>query len=53
MFKFERFFHNVYLQSPECIYFTYLKLNDGVLVDVNVPGSDGVLAQLAGDKHHG
>lgn len=33
--------------------FAYLKLNDSVLIYVNVPGGDRVLSQLAGDKHHG
>lgn len=33
--------------------FVYLKLDDSVLIYVNVPGGNGVLSQLAGDKHHG
>lgn len=35
------------------VVFAYLKLDDGVLVYVNVPGGNGVLSKLAGDKHHG
>lgn len=31
----------------------YLKLDDSVLIYVNVPGGNGVLSKLAGDKHHG
>lgn len=33
--------------------FLYLKLDDSVLIYVNVPGGNRVLAELAGDKHHG
>lgn len=33
--------------------FVYLKLDDRVLIYVNVPGGDGMLSKLAGDKHHG
>lgn len=33
--------------------FVYLKLDDSVLIYVNVPGGNGVLSQLTGDKHHG
>lgn len=44
---------NVQKQSLERIWSAHLKLDDGVLVDVDVPGGDGMLAQLAGDKHHG
>lgn len=31
----------------------YLKLDDGVLIDVNVPGGDGVFPELTGDEDHG
>lgn len=30
----------------------YLKLNDSVLIHINIPGGDGVLPELTGDKHH-
>lgn len=33
--------------------FMHLKLNDSVLIHFNVPGGDGVLSKLTGDKHHG
>ena len=33
--------------------FVYLKLDDSVLIYVNVPGGNGVLSKLAGDEHHG
>lgn len=32
--------------------FVYLKLDNSVLIYVNVPGGDGVFSKLAGDKHH-
>lgn len=31
----------------------YLELNDGVLIDTEVTGGDGVLPHFIGDKHHG
>lgn len=31
----------------------YLKLDNGVLVYINVPGGNGVLSKLAGNEHHG
>lgn len=30
----------------------YLKLDDSVLIYVNVPGGNGVLSKLTGNKHH-
>lgn len=33
--------------------FVYLKLDDSVLIYVNVSGGNGVLSKLAGHKNHG
>lgn len=30
----------------------YLKLDDGVLIYINIPGGNRVLSKLTGDKHH-